>query len=236
MSIVPFDRSLISLIRRVLSVAETGKPAWNPAEIFVYRDDNRFNPPRRQITLSIGFTESGNLKQVLQRYVLKGGKLSGQFAAYLPGLGAKGSASRADDSKFKALLREASGEAAMIEAQEECFDEFYLEPAFSWASVNGFALPLSYLVIADSFLHSGSMLGFLMNRFSEKKPKFGGNEKVWIQEYLRVRKQWLGGHSNKILNKTVYRATCYLAELGRDNWNLETGPIVMNGTPVDWLA
>jgi hypothetical protein len=28
-------------------------------------------------------------------------------------------------------------------------DEFYLGPAFVWASSNGFTLPLSYMVIAD---------------------------------------------------------------------------------------
>jgi chitosanase len=233
---VPFDESLVTLIRRVLSVAETGKPVWDPASVYVYYDDNRFDPPRRQITLSIGFTESGNLKRLLERYVAKNGARAAAFAGYLPTLGLKSAPSRADDSNFKKLLKEAGAEPAMVQAQQECFDELYLGPAFDWAATYGFTLPLSYLVIADSFLHSGSMLGFLMSRFPEKKPKDGGREKVWINDYLAARKQWLANHSNQILNKTIYRANCYLTELSRDNWNLETGPIVMNGTPVDRLA
>jgi chitosanase len=87
-------------------------------------------------------------------------------------------------------------------------------------------------VIADSFLHSGSMLQSLMAKFPEKKPKEGGNEQVWIKAYLRARHDWLKNHSSKILNGTVYRADCYLNEIARDNWKLQTTPIVMNGTKV----
>jgi chitosanase len=231
-SVVPFDPRLIAHIRRVLSVAETGKPEWNPSAVYIYSDDNRFNPARKQITLSIGFTEGGgNLKKVLARYITKGGALGPTFAPYMANLGA--GASLWNDSKFVQALKDAGKEPAMIMVQSECFDEFYLEPAFKWAASFGFTLPLSYLVIADSFLHSGSMLAFLMNAFAEKKPSAGGNEKVWIKDYLNARKKWLAGHSNKILNGTVYRANCFLAELARDNWNLDKSPVVMNGVKIE---
>jgi chitosanase len=232
---VPFDPALVSLIRRILSVAETGKADWKSSAVYIYADDNRFKPPRKQVTLSIGFTEGGgNLKKVLQRYVDKGGKLGTSFAAYLPTLGS--AATRAGDTKFIGLLKEAGTEPAMVEAQRECFDEMYLGPAFTWASANGFGLPLSYLVIADSYLHSGSMLAFLMNAFAEKKPAAGGNEKAWIKAYLNERKRWLANHSNKILNGTVYRANCFMEQMARDNWNLQNSPIVMNGTSVARIA
>jgi chitosanase len=228
---VPFDPGLVSFIRRILSVAETGKADWNPSAVYIYSDDNRFSPPRKQVTLSIGFTEGGgNLKKVLQRYVEKGGALAASFAGYLPTLG--GAATLANDSKFIGLLKEAGKESVMVEAQSECFDALYLGPAFAWAKKHGFSLPLSFLVIADSFLHSGSMLPFLMNSFAEKKPVDGGDEKKWIKAYLDARKKWLAGHSNKILQGTVYRANCFLEELTRDNWTLATSPIVMHGTKV----
>lgn len=227
---VPFDQKLISLIRRVLSVAETGRAEWDPSVIYIYADDNRFTPARKQITLSIGFTESGNLKKVLQRYISKGGALSAAFATYLPSLGA--GQSRAGDVKFINLLKSAGIEHAMKAAQTECFEELYLEPAFTWAISNGFRLPLSYLVIADSYLHSGSMLAFLMNRFQEKRPVNADNEQRWIRSYLDTRKNWLSTHSNKILHKTVYRANCYLTELTKGNWMLADTPIVMNGVSV----
>jgi chitosanase len=213
-------------------VAETGKQEWNASAVYVYADDNRHTPPRKQITLSIGFTEGGgNLKKVLQRYIDKSGALSVMFASYLPTLG-KG-ASLWNDSKFVQALKDAGKEPAMIMAQSECFDELYLAPAFQWADSFAFTLPLSYLVIADSFLHSGSMLPFLMNSFTEKKPVAGGSEKRWISDYLHARKKWLAGHSNTILRGTVYRANCFLAELARDNWNLEKSPVVMNGVRIE---
>jgi chitosanase len=229
----PFNPNTISFIRRILSVAEVGKPEWNAGEVFCYNDDNRFSPARKQITLSIGFTEGGgNLKKVLERYILKGGALAGAFATYLPSLGSKNQPSRANDSKLIDLLKSAGKEPVMKQAQIECFEELYMAPAFAWASQNGFTLPLSYLVIADSFLHSGSMLPFLMNSFSEQKPAAGGNEKKWINDYLAARKKWLAGHSNKILQGTVYRANCFLEQLARDNWMLANSPIVMHGTSV----
>jgi chitosanase len=228
---VPFDPALVSFIRRTLSVAETGKVEWNPSAVYIYADDNRFKPPRKQVTLSIGFTEGGgNLKKVLQRYIDKGGKLAAEFAPYLPSLGS--GPTLAGNKKFTDLLKEAGKDPAMVQAQQECFDEFYLGPAFRWASSHGFTLPLSYMVIADSYLHSGSMLAFLMNSFPEKKPKGGGNEQAWVRAYTKARKQWLATHSNKILNKTVYRANCYIEQMERGNWELRNYPIVMNGTSV----
>lgn len=228
---VPFDPALVLYIRRVLSVAETDRVEWNPSAVYILKDDNRYKPARKQITLSIGFTEGGgNLKKVLQRYVEKGGALGAQFAPYLPTLGS--GPTLAADTKFISLLKEAGKERAMVEAQKECFDEFYLGPAFVWASSHGFTLPLSYMVIADSFLHSGSMLTSLMNKFPEKKPKDGGNEQAWIRAYTKARKQWLATHSNETLNKTVYRASCYIEQMERGNWEMKNYPIVMNGKSV----
>jgi chitosanase len=229
--IVPFDPSLVSFIRRTLSVAETGRVEWDPSAVYIYADDNRFKPPRKQVTLSIGFTEGGgNLKKVLQRYIDKGGKLAAEFAPYLLSLGS--GPTLAANKKFVDLLKEAGKDAAMAKAQQECFDEFYLGPAFRWASSHGFALPISYMVIADSYLHSGSMLAFLMKKFPEKKPKDGGNEQAWIRAYTKARKEWLATHSNKILNKTVYRANCYIEQMERGNWEMRNYPIVMNGTRI----
>ena len=88
-------------IRRILSVAETGKPQLDASAVYIYSDDNRFNPPRRQITLSIGFTESGNLKRVVERYAELGGEFRVQLAPFLPGLGARDRGSLAGNQKAK---------------------------------------------------------------------------------------------------------------------------------------
>ena len=223
---VPFAPELINYIRRILSVAETDKPEWNPSAVYKYNDGPNESP---QWTLSIGFTEmGGNLKPVIERYLELGGTLAIQFAPYLSIMGKK----HISDPAFKTLLQEAGKEPAMKQAQEELFEEKYLGPAFSWAKKYGFAQPLSFLVIADSFLHSGSMLDFLMNKFSEKKPTDGGDEQRWINEYLQARRDWLAGHSNQILRGTVYRVDCYKRESARNNWDLALEPVNMHGTNV----
>jgi chitosanase len=223
---VPFAPELIDFIRRVLSVAETDQPEWDPCAVYKYNDGPDATP---QWTLSVGFTEmGGNLKPVIQRYIQLGGTLGLQFAPYLAGMGKK----HITDPEFKKLLQEAGKEPAMVQAQKEVFDEKYLGPAFEWAKKHGFSQPLSFLVIADSYLHSGSMLNFLMERFPEKKPKDGGDEAAWIKAYLKARREWLAGHSNRILRGTVYRADCYAREIARDNWLLAFDPINMHGTQV----
>ena len=69
----------------------------------------------------------------------------------------------------------------MQRIQDDFFDKRYFQPAMQWADTNEFTLPLSALVIYDSFIHSGSILDFLRKRFPEVPPAKGGNEKTWIQ-------------------------------------------------------
>ena len=230
------NESDLSFIRRILSVAECGKPEFPYSEVYIYADDNRFQPPRRQITYSIGFTEGGgNLKKVLERYCDEGGVEASAIRSFLYNLGAKSKGSLAGNQTFISLLKAAGTEELMRQIQREEFDRMYLDPAIRWGEQYGFTLNLSFLVIADSHLHSGSMLGFLMNKFPNKKPVDGGDERSWIKAYLETRRDWLKNHSNAILNKTTYRANCFLIECSKENWNLET-PLVMNGTLVNKVA
>jgi chitosanase len=225
------DAETIHFIRRILFVAETGTAHWDPGTFYIYPDDNRFSPPRKQITVSLGFTESGNLAKLFETYLGKGGEKT-ELGPYLKDLGKKSRPSLAKDKAFLALIEEAGKDPKMKEAQRECFNEFYLEPALEWGAKHGFKEPLSYLVIADSFLHSGSMLNFLIARFPEKKPIEGGEERKWIKAYLETRHRWLRNHSNKILHKTVYRAEAYLREIERNNWDLLGDSVLMHGTEV----
>jgi hypothetical protein len=76
----PFDPKYIAVIRRVLSVAETGKPEWDPAAVYVYGDGN---DGRKQCTLSIGFTaDGGNLRKVLECYLEDDGSYSDRLSIY----------------------------------------------------------------------------------------------------------------------------------------------------------
>src|SRR4029077_7328521 len=174
--------------------------------------------------------DGGNLRKVLERYIEMDGGYSDRLVPYIALLKA---GDPGTDSDFIALLKEIGNQdPLMMTVQEEMFDKLYLGPAFEWASRYGFGLPLSYLVIADSFLHSGSMLDFLMNRFPEKKPSDGGDEEDWIQAYTDTRRDWLANHSNKILRGTTYRCDCYLREMERSNCKLAQAPVNMHGTEV----
>jgi chitosanase len=208
----------IRLTQRILNAFEndSGSPETDYRTVYLYNDGNG---KRRQVTLARGFTDDGgNLKRVVDRYIAKGGKLSDYFKTKLGDFG-KGKLD--DDSEFIRKLKDASSEQAMHEAQDEVFAEAYMKPALIWAEGYGFKETLSQAVIVDTYLHSGSMKDYLMNRFSEKKPAMGGNEKKWIEQYLNVRRNWLATHSNRILRTTVYRPDFFLGQVKRNNWNLD---------------
>ena len=228
---VPFDPSRIDFIRRILSVAETGKEEWDPGAVYIYADGNE---GRKQCTLSIGFTaDGGNLRKFLERYSAEGGAYGIRFAPWVVALK---NGDPGIDPHFIGLLKEAAKEDPLFETvQKEAFEDFYLAPAFAWAKDYEFTEPLSYLVIADSFLHSGGMLGFLMQRFVTPKPKSGGNEHDWILDYLHVRHAWLKSHPKNILNNTTYRAEACIEQIIKGDWDLKDA-FVMNGTLINSLA
>jgi len=225
--LIPFDPKHIKLIRNVLTIAEQGTQTIPYGKVEVMNDGPG---DKAQVTLSIGFTEyGGNLKRVLARYVDRGGLLAARMAAYIPFIGSK---PLAQDKAFKSLLREAASDSIMAEVQEDCFEEFYLAPAFKFCKENGLALPLSYLVVCDSFLHSGSILSFLRKKFPAALPaKTLDQEKLWIRQYTSARHEWLSTHSNKLLRNTIYRTTYYKSLLSGEDWMLERAhEIAMHGT------
>src|ERR1700756_3250794 len=127
------DPAVIGFIRRILSVAETGRPEWDPSSVYIYNDGPK---QCRQITLSIGFTEfGGNLKKVLAHYCSQGGELAEQLNPYLDKLG--DAPSKATDTKFLAWLKQAGKEELMASVQIEMFESLYLGPAIDWGEKYG---------------------------------------------------------------------------------------------------
>lgn len=213
---------LIRLISRMLNAFEndSASPETDYGSIYIYHDGNDH---RRQITLGRGFTaDGGNLRKVIDRYEKLGGERAEDFQDHL--------ALNPDDTELLELLKSTSKEKIMQDAQDQIFTEVYLQPAFNWADANGFQYPLSYAVVADSFLHSGTMLQFLMNRFAEKKPANGGDEKTWIKAYVTTRRAWLES-KGKPLSNTLYRPDFFLTQIGADNWNFNP-PLIANGSNI----
>jgi chitosanase len=212
------------ICEQVINVFETGSVQGNYSAISIFND----GPHRmRQVTYGRSqTTEFGNLHALVDMYVEANGMFSEQLRPYVDKIGMT---SLVDDDQFKQLLRDAGKkDPKMREIQDRFFDKVYFAPAMSWAATNGFILPLSALVIYDSFIHSGSMPDFLRKRFSERPPAQGGNEKQWITQYVQTRDTWLANHSNPDLHPTVYRTQCFTTEIKRGNWDLSQLPIVAN--------
>ena len=217
-----------SLIERVINTIETGKPGGDYGAVVIYADGPH---DIRQITYGRAqTTEYGNLRTLVKMYVAAGGLFSAALAAYADKVG---SVPLIDDSRFKSLLRDAGRQdPVMREIQDRFFEQVYFTPAMRWADDHGFVLPLSALVIYDSFIHSGGILWLLRQRFAENPPLLGGNEKKWIEAYVRVRHAWLSNHHRPIVRKSNYRTKAWKEQIAGNNWNLSKLPIRMNGIDV----
>lgn len=215
------------IIRQVINVFETGQVEGDYGAISIYPDG-----PGNMYQITYGShqtTETGNLGKLIAMYVKANGKFSRQFKPYVDLIG---ETSLVDDDDFLALLEDAGEDPVMQKCQDDFFEETYFKTAMAWADKNGFTLPLSALVIYDSYIHSGSIRNDIRAKFAEVPPARGGSEMNWITEYVKARHNWLANHSRVILHKTVYRTQCFKGEIARNNWKLSQLPIDANGTDV----
>jgi chitosanase len=214
-------------IQQIVNCFETGSAAGNYGDVSIFYD----GPGGvKQITYGKSqTTASGHLQDLLKRYVEAKGVYANDIAPYVARI--KSSLGLWADQNLIAALKLAGKDPIMVATQDAFFDEKYWLPALKWFSNNGFTLPLSMLVIYDSFIHSGGILDFLRKRFTASTPKNGGREKDWIEQYLTTRQNWLMNHSNKILRKTIYRTRDMLREVKEGDWQLDT-EFIANGTKI----
>ena len=217
-----------TICEQVINVFETGSTEGDYGAVVTFADGPH---GVRQVTYGRSqTTEYGNLEELVQKYVDAHGMFSEQLRPFIDQIGVT---PLADNKDFKQLLRDAGRkDPVMRTIQDDFFDRRYFQPAMSWADTNGFTLPLSALVIYDSFIHSGGVLDFLRKRFSEVPPAKGGDEKTWTTQYVDARHHWLATHPKKLLRGTVYRTECFKREIARDNWDLSQVPINANGVDV----
>jgi chitosanase len=214
-------------IQKIVNVFESGTPDGDYGCISLYEDGPN---GIKQITYGKSqTTEWGNLPDLLRTYIKNSGKLSLNFMEYVAG--DLGRVSLVNNKTFISLLKEASSDPIMRTSQDEFFDKHYWEPAKAWFDKNGFKTNLAMLVVYDSFIHSGSVLKFLREKFSEKVPVNGGNEQNWITEYCKARHTWLSNHSNPILRKTIYRVDNFLTAIKEENWDISK-TFIANGTKI----
>jgi chitosanase len=215
------------IVERVVNAFETGNADGDYAAISIYSDGPH---DIRQITYGRSqTTEFGNLRQLVHDYAAARGRYSESLARYA---NAVGSRPLADDREFRSLLRAAGADPVMRSLQDQLFERGYYVPALQWARDHGLTLPLSALVVYDSFIQSGSMLWVIRESFPETLPVDGGGERTWLAAYVTARERFLATHRRQVVRTTVYRTRCLLREIERGNWHLNLLPIEANGVLV----
>jgi len=215
-----------SLIKQILLAFEQSSTKIKYNQIYKYDDGPN---EIKQITLSFGITEYGNLRNFIKSYVFSGGQHSKFFSNYVDKIGR---VSLVHDEEFINKLKEAASDPKMQECQEKAYDEMYIDPAYAFCDKNKLEKNLSKLVICDSYLQTGSILSTIRNSFAESIPANGGNEKIWIESYCKARKIWLANHSRKILHNTVYRMDFMLDRITKGDWDLTQSPFIANDVKI----
>lgn len=225
-------------IDRWLSAVETGKPGGDYGNVTVLHDNPSGGP---QITYGKHqTTEAGRKLQKMVALYLKrdGTTLTPKGRAKLEQFVSAPQYAMTGDGFLKSTLRRAGDDPEMQDVQNEFFLTHYMKPARDWAEKNGFVLPLSMLVIYDSFIQSGGIPYWLRRRFREVPPAQGGDEKAWISRYVDVRHQWLKHWGNgktkksKAIRASSYRTDALNHETDTGNWDLSSRPMKVNGITV----
>lgn len=216
------------IIRRWVNSVETGSPEGNYSKVSRFYDGPG---GKRQITYGRSQTTEagGNLGELIDNYLAAGGKVKS-----LKRYHSRRRYGWAGNTAFAKDLEKAGKEKIMQQAQDDFFDKKYFQRAYDWGKQRGFVNPYSYLVLFDSFIHSGSIPMFLRKRFAASP----SDEKSWITQYVNTRHKWLAnwgdGRSQKsrLLRTSSYRTRGLKQLLDADNWNLEKRPIIVNGIKV----
>jgi chitosanase len=221
-------------IEQVINAFETSSAHGNYAVLVKLADHTDSATRQRIVQITYGrsqTTEFSHLKELVEDYIEQEGLYSSVLKSYLPRIGKKPSLAT-DEIFCKALKDAGKSDPVMKLCQDALFESKYYQPAHRWFANNGFTLPLSLLVIYDSFIHSGGILGFLRKRFSESVPANGGNEKEWIRQYVNTRHEWLANHSIELLRHTTYRTKCFKEQLAAENWDLSK-KLKANGVSIE---
>jgi chitosanase len=206
-------------------------------EVYIYEDEiyTTFlgaKKKRKQVTLSIGFTEgSGNLSKVLTMYCLMNGDFKEQLTPYLPKIR---TGVLASSQAFVSLLKEMGQKDDLFgKCQEFAFRALILQLAYNKCEQYGIKTALGTLVIVDSVLHGS--LDLVANMFPYARPSRGGIERNFIQDYVETRRNWWLNHDNNPWKgnegQGTYRMDLMQRLIDDENWDL-TKPFKTNGVEI----
>ena len=178
---------------------------------------------------------SGNLYLLIQDYVDNDGVVAHKFRPFLDRM-ARCDADLNKNSELKALLREAGKDPKMVRVQDEFFDRVYWEPSFQAAKALNLTMPLSFAVVYDGNIHGSFKRIRDLTLKSVPKPSTAmasgvEKEKLWVETYLTLRRNWLKTHSNVLLRKTVYRQDAFFQLIKDKQWGLDL-PFTVRGVMI----
>lgn len=205
----------VRTIKGIVRVFEGGKPQGDYAALANHPDD----PGGLSFGACQATLNSGNLYALLREYCeLDDATAAHEVRAYLPML-RDHSQSLNGDRVLHRALQETAKDPAMQRLQEEFFNTRFWLPAKAYAESIGCTQALSFAVLYDSTVHGSR------DRLVQKTEDYAGRlrdkgEQVWIHEYLRKRKEWLGTRQSPLLRRTVYRPNAFASLIAQGNWSL----------------
>jgi chitosanase len=210
----------------IVNIFETSRALGDYGRVTLLAGDpGQLTYGRSQTTLA-----SGNLALLIADYcAMSNAQFAAQLKPYLDELERRDPAIN-HDVAFRALLREAGDDLAMHACQDAFFDRVYWQPALSEAAGSGITSPLGVTTVYDSCVHGSWRL--MRDRTNERVGAIAGvKEPNWVLGYIATRRAWLAGHSNPLLQKTVYRMDALKQLADADKWQLPL-PLVVRGVAI----
>lgn len=205
--------------RRILNfvnVVELGSPNDRFDDISILPDGIN---GRLQITYGLSQAdEKSDLLPLLKTYEGNKGTLANQLHPFLSRINDVGG-TLVQDTVFKNLLKQAANDPIMQTTQSDFRDTRFFQPASNYFNANGFQLPLSLLVIYDSWFQSGGILPFLLRKVPTKLPVNKNTEKDWTKQYVDVRNTWLINKGG-VFKISAQRTKCFQTQITNGNWDL----------------
>lgn len=161
---------------------------------------------------------SGNLGKLLRLYRTMGGtSISEEEVRQTERM----DPSQNTDPIIRNMFKASSSDPIMHEAQDTFFYNEFVKPAEAIAKTRGWTEPLAICLILDGLVHGS------FKKIDGMVPK-SLNQWDWARTYTQMRKQWLQGHNNPLLQKTVYRMEFFEQQINSNNWKLDT-PMRVHG-------
>lgn len=211
----------------IVNIFETGEPAGDYAAVTVLPGDTgHLTYGRAQTTLG-----SGNLHLLISAYcAAPGARLADALRPYLPRLRDIDLALDTDRDLHR-LLAAAGADPVMRDVQDAFFDRLFWTPALLSAQALELADPLSVAVVYDSRVHgSWHRIRDRVNSARGTPAQVGA--RAWTRAYVDARRDWLAGHANHLLRRTVYRMDAFAGLMAEERWDLAL-PLTVRGRHID---